>query len=55
MDGAVHYYLPDDVSDLEPGAEPVTSGPEGIAVDSRGGVYGGEVRQQMVRKFTRSE
>ena len=55
VDGAVHYYLPDDVSDLEPGAEPVTSGPEGIAVDGEGNVYGGEVRQMMVRKFTRSE
>ena len=55
VDGTVHTYLPDDVSDLEPGAEPVTSGPEGIAVDAQGSVYGGEVRQQMVRKFTRSE
>ena len=55
VDGSVHYYLPDDVSDLEPGAEPVTSGPEGIAVGADGSVYGGEVRQQMIRKFARSE
>ncbi len=55
VDGAVHYYLPDDVSDLEPGEEPVTSGPEGIAVDTHGNVYGGEVRQQMIRKFSRTE
>ena len=54
VDGTVHYYLPDDVSDLEPGAEPVTSGPEGIAVDASGAVYGGEVRQRMVRKFAPS-
>lgn len=55
VDGTVRYYLPDDVSDLEPGAEPVTSGPEGIAVDAAGGVYGGEVRQRMVRKFSRGQ
>ncbi len=54
-DGSIQYYLPDDVSDLEPGAEPVTSGPEGIAVDAEGGVYGGEVRQRMVRKFSPME
>lgn len=52
-DGTVTQYIPDDVSDLEPGAEPVTSGPEGIAVGADGSVYGGEVRQRMVRKFTR--
>ncbi len=51
-DGGVSHYLPDDVSDLEPGAEPVTSGPEGVAVDAHGAVYGGEVRQRMVRKFS---
>ena len=51
LDGSVLSYIPDDISDLEPGAEPVTSGPEGIAVDAAGGVYGGEVRQRMVRKF----
>ena len=55
VDGTIHSYLPDDVSDLEPGAEPVTSGPEGIAVDAAGAVYGGEVRQRMVRKFRKSD
>ena len=54
-DGSVRYYLPDDVSDVEPGEEPVTSGPEGVAVDAQGGVYGGEVRQRMIRKFTMTQ
>ena len=52
VDGTVTHFLPDDVSDLEPGAEPVTSGPEGIAVGMDGSVYGGEVRQRMIRKFS---
>lgn len=52
-DGTVTHFLPDDVSDLEPGAEPGTSGPEGIAVGADGSVYGGEVRQRMIRKFSR--
>lgn len=51
-DGTVTHFLPDDVSDLEPGAEPVTSGPEGVAVGADGSVYGGEVRQRMIRKFS---
>lgn len=51
-DGTVTHFLPDDVSDLEPGDEPVTSGPEGVAVGADGSVYGGEVRQRMIRRFS---
>ena len=51
-DGSVTGFIPDDVSDLAPGEEPVTSGPEGVAVDASGGVYGAEVRQRMIRRFS---
>ncbi len=51
-DGTVTHYLPDDVSDVAPGEEPVTSGPEGVSVDAHGAVYGAEVRQRMIRKFS---
>ena len=46
--GWVHYFLPDDRSNVMG-----FSGPEGVAVDSDGNVYGAEVSQRRVTKWIR--
>jgi sugar lactone lactonase YvrE len=46
--GWVHYFIPDD----NPNPRGF-SGPEGVAIDSQGNVYGAEVSQQRVSKHTR--
>ena len=46
--GWVHYFLPDDISN------PMGfSGPEGVAVDDEGNVYGAEVSQRRITKWIR--
>ena len=48
--GEVTAFIPD----ADPGPDSAaTSGPEGVAVDATGAVYGAEVRQQTVRKHVR--
>jgi sugar lactone lactonase YvrE len=46
--GWVHYFIPDDRTN--PGG---FSGPEGVAIDAQGNVYGAEVSQRRVTKHVR--
>jgi hypothetical protein len=46
--GWVHYFLPDDLANVNG-----FSGPEGVAVDSDGNVYGAEVSQRRMTKWVR--
>ncbi|MYE94006.1 MAG: hypothetical protein F4238_11670 [Gemmatimonadetes bacterium] len=46
--GWVHHFLPDDRSNVMG-----FSGPEGVAVDDEGNVYGAEVSQRRITKWVR--
>jgi hypothetical protein len=52
-DGKVTAFIPDDNPNVDSGPLSGTSGPEGIAVDTEGNVYGAEVGQKGIRKYIR--
>jgi len=47
-DGTVKYFIPDPAEN-----PPSTSSAEGVAVDSKGNVYGAEVGQKALKKYTK--
>ena len=51
-DGKVVAFIPDDNPNVDEGPLAGTSGPEGVAVDAAGNVYGAEVGQRGVKKYT---
>jgi streptogramin lyase len=52
-DGKVTAFIPDDNPNVDEGPLAGTSGPEGVAVDAAGNVYGAEVGQKGVKKYVR--
>jgi hypothetical protein len=46
-------FIPDDNPNVDEGPLAGTSGPEGVAVDAAGNVYGAEVGQRGVKKYVR--
>jgi sugar lactone lactonase YvrE len=52
-DGKVTAFIPDDNPNVDEGPLSATSGPEGVAADSKGNVYGAEVGQKGIKKYTR--
>jgi sugar lactone lactonase YvrE len=52
-DGKVTAFIPDDNPNVDEGPLAGTSGPEGVAVDADGNVYGAEVGQKGVKKYVR--
>jgi DNA-binding beta-propeller fold protein YncE len=52
-DGKVTAFIPDDNPKVDEGPLSATSGPEGVAADSKGNVYGAEVGQKGLRKYVR--
>jgi sugar lactone lactonase YvrE len=52
-DGKVTAFIPDDNANVDEGPLAGTSGPEGVAADVDGNVYGAEVGQKGVKKFVR--
>jgi len=52
-DGKVTAFIPDDNPSADEGPLSGTSGPEGVAADAQGNVYGAEVGQKGVKKYVR--
>ncbi len=52
-DGKVTAFIPDDNPNVDAGPLAGTSGPEGVAADAAGNVYGAEVGQRGVKKYVR--
>ncbi|MSO57273.1 MAG: hypothetical protein EXQ55_10220 [Acidobacteria bacterium] len=52
-DGKVTAFIPDDNPGVDEGPLSGTSGPEGVAADAQGNVYGAEVGQKGVKKYVR--
>ena len=52
-DGKVTAFIPDDNSSVDEGPLAGTSGPEGVAADAQGNVYGAEVGQKGIKKYVR--
>jgi sugar lactone lactonase YvrE len=52
-DGKITAFIPDDNPNVDEGPLAGTSGPEGVAVDASGNVYGAEVGQRGVKKYVR--
>jgi sugar lactone lactonase YvrE len=52
-DGKVTAFIPDDNPNVDEGPLAGTSGPEGVAADAQGNVYGAEVGQKGVKKYVR--
>ena len=52
-DGKVTAFIPDDNPNVDEGPLAGTSGPEGVAADADGNVYGAEVGQKGVKKYVR--
>jgi sugar lactone lactonase YvrE len=52
-DGKVTAFIPDDNPNVDDGPLAGTSGPEGVAADADGNVYGAEVGQKGVKKYVR--
>ncbi|HKY19711.1 MAG TPA: peptidyl-alpha-hydroxyglycine alpha-amidating lyase family protein [Vicinamibacterales bacterium] len=52
-DGKVMAFIPDDAPNVDEGSFESTSGPEGVAADAQGNVYGAEVGQKGVKKYVR--
>jgi DNA-binding beta-propeller fold protein YncE len=52
-DGKVTAFIPDDNPNVDAGPLAGTSGPEGVAADADGNVYGAEVGQRGVKKYLR--
>jgi streptogramin lyase len=52
-DGKITAFIPDDNPNVDEGPLAGTSGPEGVAVDAAGNVYGAEVGQRGVKKYVR--
>jgi DNA-binding beta-propeller fold protein YncE len=52
-DGKVTAFIPDDNPNVDEGPLAGTSGPEGVAADAQGNVYGAEVGQRGVKKYVR--
>ena len=50
-DGKVTAFIPDDNRNVDEGPLSATSGPEGVAADAKGNVYGAEVGQKGLRKY----
>ena len=51
--GWVHYFIPDDYVPANGRVGTGFSGPEGVAIDAQGNVYGAEVTQQRIMKHVR--
>jgi sugar lactone lactonase YvrE len=52
-DGKVTAFIPDDNPNVDEGPLAGTSGPEGVAADALGNVYGAEVGQKGLKKYVR--
>jgi sugar lactone lactonase YvrE len=52
-DGKVTAFIPDDNPNVDEGPLAGTSGPEGVAADAQGNVYGAEVGQKGIKKYVR--
>src|SRR4029453_5084899 len=52
-DGKVTSFIPDDNPNVDEGPLSGTSGPEGVAADAQGNVYGAEVGQKGIKKYVR--
>ena len=52
-DGKVTAFIPDDNPNVDEGPLAGTSGPEGVAADAQGNVYGAEVGQKGLKKYVR--
>jgi streptogramin lyase len=52
-DGKVTAFIPDDNPNVDEGPLAATSGPEGVAADAQGNVYGAEVGQKGIKKYVR--
>jgi sugar lactone lactonase YvrE len=52
-DGKVTAFIPDDNANVDQGPLSATSGPEGVAADAQGNVYGAEVGQKGMKKYVR--
>jgi len=52
-DGKVTAFIPDDNPSVDEGPLSGTSGPEGVAADAQGNVYGAEVGQKGIKKYVR--
>jgi len=52
-DGKVTAFIPDDNPSVDQGPLSGTSGPEGVAADADGNVYGAEVGQKGIKKYSR--
>jgi DNA-binding beta-propeller fold protein YncE len=52
-DGKVTAFIPDDNTNVDEGPLAGTSGPEGVAADADGNVFGAEVGQRGVKKYVR--
>jgi streptogramin lyase len=52
-DGKVTAFIPDDNPNVDQGPLAGTSGPEGVAADAAGNVYGAEVGQKGVKKYVK--
>jgi sugar lactone lactonase YvrE len=52
-DGKVTAFIPDDNPKVDEGPLAGTSGPEGVAADAQGNVYGAEVGQKGVKKYVK--
>jgi DNA-binding beta-propeller fold protein YncE len=52
-DGKVTGFIPDDNPNVDEGPLAGTSGPEGVAADAQGNIYGAEVGQRGVKKYIR--
>jgi streptogramin lyase len=50
-DGKVTAFIPDDNPNVDEGPLAGTSGPEGVAADAAGNVYGAEVGQKGIKKY----
>jgi sugar lactone lactonase YvrE len=52
-DGKVTSFVPDDNPNVDEGPLAGTSGPEGVAADAAGNVYGAEVGQRGIKKYVK--
>ena len=52
-DGKVTAFIPDDNPSVDEGPLAGTSGPEGVAADADGNVFGAEVGQKGIKKYVR--
>jgi sugar lactone lactonase YvrE len=52
-DGKVTAFIPDDNPNVDEGPLAATSGPEGVAADAQGNIYGAEVGQRGIKKYVR--